>query len=116
MLEVIFTLDYEIYGNGRGSLQDLIYTPAEKLEEIFKGHNVPFVAFIEVAELEELPSSKNSCASLELRVLNSAFICIRSGTMHALAVGDGSLIFASTTFLGFRRTESIRLSGVLLII
>lgn len=52
MLEVIFTLDYEIYGNGRGLLQDLIYTPAEKLEEIFKGHNAPFVAFIEVAELE----------------------------------------------------------------
>jgi peptidoglycan/xylan/chitin deacetylase (PgdA/CDA1 family) len=52
MINLIFTLDYEIYGNGHGSLQDLIYDPAEKLLAIFRKFNVHFVAFVEAAELE----------------------------------------------------------------
>ena len=28
MIECIFTIDYEIYGNGEGSLQQLVYEPA----------------------------------------------------------------------------------------
>ena len=31
MIECIFTLDYEIYGNGTGALKDLVYEPAERL-------------------------------------------------------------------------------------
>ncbi len=52
MIECIFTVDYEIYGNGEGSLGALVYEPAEKLRAIFKKHGVRFVPFIEVAELE----------------------------------------------------------------
>ena len=52
MIECIFTLDYEIYGNGEGSLKELIYEPAERLMTIFRQHGVRFVPFIEVAELE----------------------------------------------------------------
>ncbi len=54
MIECIFTIDYEIYGNGEGSLRELVYEPAEKLREIFRKRNAPFVAFIEVAELERM--------------------------------------------------------------
>jgi hypothetical protein len=52
MLEFIFTLDYEIYGNGEGSLRELVYEPAERLAVIFRKHQTRFVVFAEVAELE----------------------------------------------------------------
>ena len=52
MIECIFTVDYEIYGNGSGSLQDLVYKPAEKLKELFQAAHVPCVIFVEAAELE----------------------------------------------------------------
>ena len=54
MVECIFTLDYEIYGNGEGSLKELVYEPAERLMAIFRNWDARFVAFIEVAELEIL--------------------------------------------------------------
>jgi hypothetical protein len=52
MIECVFTIDYEIYGNGEGSLRELVYDPAEKLKCIFQEGNVRFVPFVEVAELE----------------------------------------------------------------
>ena len=52
MIQVIFTIDYEIYGNGEGSLRELVYEPAERLKAIFEKLNARFVAFVEVAELE----------------------------------------------------------------
>jgi hypothetical protein len=52
MIDCIFTLDYEIYGNGEGSLRELVYEPAEKLKSIFLKEGYRFVVFVEVAELE----------------------------------------------------------------
>jgi hypothetical protein len=52
MVEAVFTLDYEIYGNGAGSLRDLVYEPAEKLRKLFKEWNARCVFFVEAAELE----------------------------------------------------------------
>jgi len=52
MIDFIFTLDYEIYGNGAGSLRDLVYEPTERLASIFRKHNATFVVFAEVAEFE----------------------------------------------------------------
>lgn len=52
MIECIFTLDYEIYGNGEGSLKELVYEPAERLISVFRKHHARFVPFVEVAELE----------------------------------------------------------------
>ncbi len=52
MIECIFTIDYEIYGNGEGSLKSLVYEPTEKLAAIFRKRNARFVVFVEVAELE----------------------------------------------------------------
>jgi hypothetical protein len=47
-------LDYEIYGNGEGSLSELVYEPAEQLMSIFRKRNARFVPFVEVAELEKM--------------------------------------------------------------
>jgi hypothetical protein len=54
MIEFVFTLDYEIYGDGTGSLDDLVYTPAERLRQVFLKHGLRFVNFVEVAEFERI--------------------------------------------------------------
>ena len=54
MVECVFTIDYEIYGNGEGSLRELVYEPARQLKEIFDQAGVKFVAFVEVAELQKI--------------------------------------------------------------
>ena len=58
MIECIFTVDYEIYGNGEGSLRELVLEPAEKLKIIFRKHNARFVVFVEAAELEIIGSER----------------------------------------------------------
>jgi hypothetical protein len=57
MIECIFTVDYEIYGNGEGSLEELVYEPSEGLTAIFQKHKTRFVAFVEVSELEILEAT-----------------------------------------------------------
>jgi hypothetical protein len=50
MIECIFTIDYEIYGNGEGSLVELLHEPAEKLRTLFKGQNFCFLGIDWVKE------------------------------------------------------------------
>ena len=52
MIECIFTLDYEIFATGEGSLQQLVYEPAKKLKSIFDQFQQKFVVFVEAAEFE----------------------------------------------------------------
>jgi len=58
MIEVIFTLDYEIYGNGTGDLNDLVYEPAHQLMDLFRRWNARFVAFVEAAEFEQIETHR----------------------------------------------------------
>jgi hypothetical protein len=58
MINCIFTLDYEIYGNGEGSLRELVYDPAERLRALFDKWNCRFVAFVEVGELLAIDTCK----------------------------------------------------------
>ncbi len=62
MIECIFTIDYEIYGDGKGSLKVLVFDPAEKLRNIFKKADCRFVAFIETAELELIEAKETDTA------------------------------------------------------
>jgi hypothetical protein len=62
MIECMFTLDYEIYGDGTGALTDLVYEPTERLKNIFRKWNAPFVNFVEVAELEQIEASGTDSA------------------------------------------------------
>jgi hypothetical protein len=52
MIAFVFTIDYEIFGSGEGSLEELIYSPARQLKTLFDSWNERFVVFVEVAELE----------------------------------------------------------------
>ncbi|MCE1189605.1 MAG: hypothetical protein LWX56_10750 [Ignavibacteria bacterium] len=54
MLRFIFTLDYEILGNGTGSMEELVFAPAEKMNDIFYRHNVRYVNFVETAEMSKV--------------------------------------------------------------
>jgi hypothetical protein len=67
MIECIFTIDYEIYGNGEGSLRDLIYEPARKLKGIFDQAGVKIVVFVEAVELEKIEASNTDSAINEVK-------------------------------------------------
>jgi len=67
MIEVIFTLDYEIYGNGEGFLRELVYEPAAKLMEVFNKFENRFVAFVEAAELEKIKEHRSDKAIDQVR-------------------------------------------------
>ena len=54
MIDFVFTIDYEIYGNGTGTLGELVYEPAQRLLDLFRKHDARFVNFVEVAELEKI--------------------------------------------------------------
>jgi hypothetical protein len=63
MVECVFTLDYEIYGNGQGSLQELVLDPTRQLADIFQEFGAPLVVFaeaIEFARMEENHSDPDS--------------------------------------------------------
>src|SRR6476646_8210316 len=54
MVECILTVDYEIYGDGHGSLKDLVYEPARRLKSLFDEAGAKLVIFVEAAELEKI--------------------------------------------------------------
>jgi peptidoglycan/xylan/chitin deacetylase (PgdA/CDA1 family) len=62
MIVCIFTVDYEIYGNGEGALRELVHEPAERIYNVFAKHGQRFVVFIEVAELEMIDRFKTDSA------------------------------------------------------
>jgi peptidoglycan/xylan/chitin deacetylase (PgdA/CDA1 family) len=57
MIECIFTIDYEIYGNGEGSLRELVYEPTRQLKSIFDQSGAKCVFFVEASELEMIEKS-----------------------------------------------------------
>ena len=54
MIDFLFTIDYEIYGNGTGSLSQLVHEPTCELKKLFDQHGAKFVTFVEIAELEKI--------------------------------------------------------------
>ena len=54
MIEFIFTIDYEIYGNGEGSLRELVFEPTNRLVSVFKEYNATFVVFAEALEFRKI--------------------------------------------------------------
>ncbi len=57
MIECIFTVDYEVYGNGAGSLSELVYEPARKLKRVFDKLGAKLVVFVEAAELDAIEAA-----------------------------------------------------------
>jgi len=65
VINCIFTLDYEIYGNGQGSLRDLVLDPTQRLAEVFREFDARFVVFaeaVEFAKMEEAQSDSDTAA------------------------------------------------------
>ena len=75
MIDCIFTLDYEIYGNGTGSLRELVYEPGELLRKIFEAWNTRFVAFVEVAEFQRIESAGTDAGIADVRRQIREFRC-----------------------------------------
>jgi peptidoglycan/xylan/chitin deacetylase (PgdA/CDA1 family) len=76
MIECVFSLDYEIYGNGQGSLRDLVLDPTRRLAELFREFGAPFVVFaeaVEFAKMEEAQSDPDTAGvGAQLRELRAA--------------------------------------------
>src|ERR1039457_1927212 len=59
MLNVIFTLDYEIHGNGEGCPHELMIEPTERLLRLFGEYGAKLTIMADVAEIlkfKEFPS------------------------------------------------------------
>jgi glycosyltransferase involved in cell wall biosynthesis len=54
MIDFVFTIDYEIYGNGAGALDELVYEPARRLKQLFQDYQARFVTFVEIAEFDKI--------------------------------------------------------------
>ncbi len=54
MIQFIFTIDYEIYGNGAGSLKDLVLEPTSRLADVFQEWDASFVVFAEAVEFQKM--------------------------------------------------------------
>lgn len=76
MIECVFTLDYEIYGNGAGSLRDLVLEPTDQLAALFREFGASFVVFaeaVEFARMEEAGSDPDTAkVRAQLRELRAA--------------------------------------------
>jgi hypothetical protein len=74
MIECIFTLDYEIYGDGTGALNELVYEPAKQLRDIFRKWNARFVNFVEVAEFDKIDAcGTDPCIDLVKRQIKEFY-------------------------------------------
>ena len=77
MIECVFTLDYEIYGNGEGSLRDLVLDPTRRLAKLFQEFGAPFVVFaeaVEFARMEEVQSDPDTAGvRAQLRELRACW-------------------------------------------
>ncbi len=67
MIECVFTLDYEIYGNGEGSLRDLVLDPTRRLAELFQEFDAPFVVFAEAVEFAKMEEAQSDPDTAEVR-------------------------------------------------
>jgi hypothetical protein len=67
MLECVFTIDYELYGNGEGSLRELVLEPAKKLKMIFDRVGAKCVVFVETAELDKIEASRTDVTVAEIK-------------------------------------------------
>jgi len=67
MIECIFTIDYEIYGNGTGDLRDLVYEPALRLRDLFQRKGVRFVNFVEPLEFSKIEKAGVDATSAKVR-------------------------------------------------
>jgi hypothetical protein len=67
MIECVFTLDYEIYGNGQGSLRELVLEPTQQLAEVFQEFSAPLVIFAEAVELAKMEEAQSDPDSARVR-------------------------------------------------
>lgn len=65
MLKVIFTLDYEIYGNGDGSPYDLMIAPTYRILRLFEKYGARLTIMADMAEIIKFRDYRDS-ASVDL--------------------------------------------------
>jgi hypothetical protein len=67
MVTCVFTIDYEVYGNGEGDLRELVFDPTRELLAVFDRWNAKMVNFVEAAEFEKIEDFQTDSAVSEVR-------------------------------------------------
>lgn len=72
MIDLLFTYDYEIYGDGGGSLYECVLKNTEKLNQIFENYNFRYVNYVEAAEFIKIKenNSDSDINLVEKQILN----------------------------------------------
>jgi hypothetical protein len=78
MLGLIFSLDYEIYGNGKGDFNTLMLEPTARLLDLFDTYNAKLTIMAEVAEIMALRKHISFSSVLE-KVENQLIEAINRG-------------------------------------
>lgn len=66
MIEFLFTIDYEIFGNGTGHLSEHVYEPAQRLLRILRAHDATMVLFVEPLEFKKIQEQGSDPASQDV--------------------------------------------------
>lgn len=67
MIDLVFTLDYELYGDGTGSLERHVFEPGTRINAVFQKWRTPFVVFVEAAEFEMIESEKSDKTIIRIK-------------------------------------------------
>lgn len=67
MIEFIFTIDYEIYGNGEGTLRELVLEPTRRLMSLCREMGGTFVAFVEPLEFLKIEEHRTDGDAADVR-------------------------------------------------
>lgn len=67
MIECIFTIDYEIYGDGHGDLSTLVYEPTRRLQAVFAEADAKLVTFVEALEFGRIETAGTDPYSQKIR-------------------------------------------------
>ena len=78
MLGLIFSLDYEIYGTGKGGFSNLMIAPTSRLLDLFDKHKAKLTIMAEVAEIMALKRSGSFSPIVE-RIENQLVRAIERG-------------------------------------
>ncbi len=131
MINLVFTLDYEIYGNGLGSFEKLMLEPTDQLLKVMGRHGARLTIMAEVAEIlalrrfeqfHELLSKieaqlKNAVAQghdVQLHIHPAWFNAVYSDGRWRLSFPDYALVGMSRErILGYLREGKQYLEGLL---
>ena len=97
MLRVVFTIDYELYGNGDGSSRKLIVNPTDRLLSLLDKYGAKLTIMAEVAQIQKFKEYKDSIGQDDYH-----FDAITSQLKRAIRTGHDVQLHVHPSYLNAR--------------